>query len=148
MYSSLNDKDDYSTFKNSVIDNYRNLILVKTKKDRKYAVYFNERLFTSKGKPNLEIIDMMGFIFSFETYKFYMPNERLICFTQSPPNPYLFKLSDYSIYIKNNFKSCRHCFGRSNKVFKIDNLFVELNGGEKEYDIDILEVYHAEIPNK
>ena len=148
IYTSARDKDDYSTFKNAVMDKYRLLILVKTTKGRKFALYFNEKLFSSKDKINQEIIDMMGFVFSFEKYKFYVPTERLICFTRSPPAPYLFKLSDYSIYIKNNFKNCKHHFGDSNKVFSIKNISEELNEGEREYDIDILEVYRAEIPNK
>ena len=148
VYTSIKEKDDYSTFKNAVIDKYRLLILVKTTKGRKFALYFNEKIFSSKDKINQEIIDMMGFIFSFEKYRFYVPTERLICFTRSPPNPYLFKLSDYSIYIKNNFKSCKHHFGDSNKVFNIKNISEELNEGEKEYDIDIVEVYRAEIPYK
>ena len=148
VYSSLQDKDDYSTFKNAVIDKYRHLILVKTNKNKKFAIYFNEKLFSSKGKPCQEIIDMMGFIFTFDRYEFFEPNERLICFTQSPPMPYLFKLSDYTIYIKNNFLSCKHHFGQTNKVFNIRNLYDELNGGDKEYCIEVLEVYRAEIPNK
>ena len=148
VYNSLKDKDDYTTFKNAVVDNYRHIILIKTTKDRRFAIYFNEKLFSAKGIPNHEIIDMMGFIFSFDKYVFYMPRERMVCFTQSPPMPYLFKLSDYSIYIKNNFKSCKHHLGQINKIFNIQNLHNELNGGESEYDIALLEVYRAEIPNK
>ena len=148
VYSSLRDKDDYITFKNAVIDKYRHLILVKTTKGRRFAIYFNEKLFSLTGKQNLDKIDMMGFIFSFDKYMFYEPKERMICFTQSPSNIYLFRLSDYSIYIKNNFKSTIHHFGQSCKIFNIKNLYDELNGGEEEYNIDILEVYHTEIPNK
>jgi hypothetical protein len=148
IYTSLKDADDYTTFKNAVIDNFRHLILIKTTKDKRFAIYFNEKLFSSNGIQNHEIVDMMGFIFSFDKYLFYEPQERMVCFTQSPPKPYLFKLSDYSIYIKNNFKSCKHYLGQINKIFNIQNLFIELNGGEKEYDIAILEVYRAEIPNK
>jgi hypothetical protein len=66
VYTSNKDKDDYDTFKNAVIDNYRHLILVKTSQERRFAIYFNEMLFSSKGKVNQEIIDMMGFLFSFD----------------------------------------------------------------------------------
>lgn len=104
IYTSAKEKDDYSSFKNAVMDKYRLLILVKTSEGRKFAFYFNEKIFSSKDKINQEIIDMMGFVFSFEKYKFYVPTERLICFTRSPPVPYSFKLSDYSINIKNNLK--------------------------------------------
>jgi hypothetical protein len=148
VYTSNKDKDDYDTFKNAVIDNYGHLILVKTTQARRFAIYFKEQLFSSKGKVNQEIIDMMGFLFSFDKYIFYEPNERLLCFTQSPKMPYLFKLSDYSLYIKNNFKNCKHHLGQSTRIFNIQNLCGELNGGEKEYFIDVLEIFRAEIPNK
>ena len=148
VYTSVKDRDDYHTFKYSVINNYRHLILIKTKKEKRFGIYFTEQLFCSKGKLNQEIIDMMGFIFSFDKCKFYEPNERLICFTQSPQIPYLFKLSDFSICIKNNFLSCKHHLGQTNRVFNIKNLYDELNGGEKEYNISVLEVYRVEIPNK
>ena len=148
IYTSINDSDDYNTFKNAVIDNYRHLILIKTTKNIRFAVYFNEKLFSSNGIQNHEIVDMMGFIFSFDKYIFYEPQERNVCFTQSPDSPFLFKLSDTSIYIKNGFKSCKHHLGLRNKIFNIQNLFIELNGGEKDYDIAVLEVYRAEIPNK
>ena len=148
VYTSNKDKDDYDTFKNAVIDNYRHLILVKTTKERRFAIYFNEQLFSSKGNVNQEIIDMMGFLFSFDKYIFYEPSERLNCFTQSPKKPYLFQLSDYSLYIKNNFKKCEHHFGQSSRIFNIQNLCGELNGGEKKYFIDVLEIFRAEIPNK
>ena len=143
IYTSIRDKDDYFIFKNAVIDKYRNLILVKTKKNKRFALYFHDKLFSSEDALNLEIVDMKGFIFSFEKFQFYEPRERLICFTQSPPIPYLFKLSDYSIYIKNNFKSSKHHLGQINKVFNIKNLYNELNDGEKEYDIDFLEVFNV-----
>ena len=148
VYTSIKDKDDYHTFKYSLINNYRHLILIKTTKEKRFGIYFTEQLFCSKSKQNQEIIDMMGFIFSFEKCKFYEPNERLICFTQSPQLPYLFKLSDFSICIKNNFLSCKHHLGQTNRVFNIKNLYDELNGGEKEYSISVLEVYRVEIPNK
>jgi len=147
VYTSNKDKDDYDTFKNAVIDNYRHLILVKTTKERRFAIYFNEQLFSSKGEDNQEIIDMMGFMFSLDKYIFYEPNERL-CFIQSPKLPYLFKLGDNSLYIKNNFRNCKHYLGQSSRKSNIQNLCGELNGGEKEYFIDVLEVYRAEIPNK
>ena len=146
VYSSLKDKDDYITFKNAVLDKYRHLILVQTTKGRRFAIYFNEKLFSLTGSQNLDKIDMMGFIFSFDKYIFYEPKERTICFTQSPSSIYLFRLSDYSIYIKNNYKCTLHHFGQSCKAFNIQNLSDEINGGEEEYYIDILEVYHAEIP--
>ena len=148
VYTSLKDKDDYTTFKNAVIDKYRHIILIKTIKDKRFAIYFNEKLFTSKGRPNQEITDMMGFIFSFEKYTFFQPIERLYCFTQTPTMPYMFKLSDFSIFIKNNFKKVRHTLGQMNRVFNIKDMSNELNGGEKDYEIDVLEVYRAEIPNK
>ena len=147
VYTSNKDKDDYDTFKNAVIDNYRHLILVKTTKERRFAIYFNEQLFSSKGEVNQEIIDMMGFLFSLDKYIFYEPSERL-CFIQSPKMPYLFKLSDNSLYIKNNFKNCKHYLGQSSRKSNIQNLCGEFNGGEKEYFIDVLEIYRAEIPNK
>ena len=62
--------------------------------------------------------------------------------------PYMFKLSDFSIFIKNNFKKVRHTLGQMNRVFNIKDMSNELNGGEKDYEIDVLEVYRAEIPNK
>ena len=148
VYNSIKDKDDYSTFKNSIIDYNRHLILVKTTHEKRFGIYFYEKLFSSKGRSNQEIIDMRGFIFSFDKYSFYEPAEGLICFTQSPQLPYLFKLSDYSIYIKNNFMSCTHHLSQTSRVFNIKNLYNELNGGEKEYNIDVLEIYRAEIQNK
>ena len=33
-------------------------------------------------------------------------------------------------------------------VFKINNLFTELNGGEKEFKISLLEIYRAVVPDK
>ena len=123
-------------------------IIIKTTKNIRFAIFFNEKLFSSNGIQNHEIVDMMGFIFSFDKYIFYEPQERNVCFTQSPDSPFLFKLSDTSIYIKNGFKSCKHHLGLRNKIFNIQNLFIELNGGEKDYDIAVLEVYRAEIPNK
>ena len=146
VYSSQKDKDDYDSFKNSVIDNFRHLILIKTQKNKKFGIYFNEKLFSSKGKQNQETIDMMGFIYSFQNKKFFCPKERIVCFTQSPQMPYLFKLSDHSIYIKNNFLNEKHYLMQSSKVFWVDNLFQELNDGENEFNISLLEIYRAEIP--
>jgi len=148
VYTSNKDKDNYDTFKNAVIDNYRHLILVKTTKERRFAIYFNEPLFSSKGKINQEIIDMKGFLFSFDKYTFFKPSEKLVCFAQSPQMPYLFKLSDYSLYIRNSFKSCKHHIGQSSRIFNIQNLCEELNGGDKEYFISVLEIFRVEIPNK
>ena len=146
VYTSQKFKDDYDSFKSAVMDNYRHLILVKTEKNIRFAIYLNEKLFSSKGKQGQEIIDMMSFIYSFEKKTFFVPNERIVCFTQSPFKPYLFKLSDYSIYIKNNYKNEKHYLLKASKVFKINNLYLELNKGEPDFNISILEVYRVEIP--
>ena len=61
VYSSLRDKDDYITFKNAVIDKYRHLILVKTTKGRRFAIYFNENLFHRNQVYNL--INLVGLQF-------------------------------------------------------------------------------------
>ena len=145
VYSSQDSNDDYDTFKSAVIDNYRNLILIKTEKNVRFAIYLNEKLFSSNDKQGQDIIDMMAFIYSFEKKTFFVPSERMVCFTQSPPKPFLFKLSENSIYIKNNFRSEKHYLSEKNKVFKIDNLFKELNNGGKEFNIAVLEVYRVEI---
>ena len=63
VYTSQKCKDDYDTFKNAVIDNYRHLILIKTDKNIRFAFYLTEKLFSSKGKQNQDIIDMMSYIF-------------------------------------------------------------------------------------
>ena len=102
-------------------------------------------MFSSNDKQGQDIIDMMAFIYSFEKKTFFVPSERMVCFTQSPPKPFLFKLSENSIYIKNNFRSEKHYLSEKNKVFKIDNLFKELNNGGKEFNIAVLEVYRVEI---
>ena len=147
VYSSQEDSDDYDTFRKAVIDNIRQLILIKTEKDRRIAIYLNEKLFVSKGKQDQEIIDMKSFIFSFEKKTFFVPNEKIPCFIQSPSNPYLFKLADNSIYIKNNFKNEKHYLMQNSNIFKINNLFLDLNGGDKEFNIATLEVYKVEIQN-
>ena len=147
VYTSQKCKDDYDTFKNAVIDNYRHLILIKTDKNIRFAFYLTEKLFSSKGKQNQDIIDMMSFIYSFEKKTFFVPNERILCFTQSPFKPYLFKLADHSIYIKNNYKNEKHYLLKRSNVFKINNLYSELNKGEQAFNISILEVYRAEIPD-
>ena len=36
---------------------------------------------------------------------FFVPNDKVNCFIQNPSKPYLFRLSDHSFYIKNNFKT-------------------------------------------
>ena len=147
VYTSQKCKDDYDTFKNAVIDNYRHLILIKTDKNIRFAFYLTEKLFSSKGKQNQDIIDMMSFIYSFEKKTFFVPNERILCFTQSPFKPYLFKLADHSIYIKNYYKTEKHYLLKGSNVFKINNLYSELNKGEQAFNISILEVYRAEIPD-
>ena len=90
---------------------------------------------------------MMSFIYSFEKKTFFVPNEKIVCFTQSPLKPYLFKLADNSIYIKNNFKSEKHFLLKGCNAFKINNLYNELNKGEQSFNISLLEVYRAEIPD-
>ncbi len=147
VYSSQKYKDDYDTFKNAVIDNNRHLILIKTDKNIRFAFYLNEKLFSSKGKQGQDVIDMMSFIYSFEKKTFFVPNERIVCFTQSPFKPYLFKLADHSIYIKNYYKTEKHYLLKGSNVFKINNLYSELNKGEQAFNISILEVYRAEIPD-
>ena len=147
VYTSQKNKDDYDTFKNALIDNHRHLILIKTDKNIRFAFYFNEKLFVSKGKQGLDIIDKMSFIYSFEKKTFFVPNEKIVCFTQSPLKPYLFKLADNSIYIKNNFKSEKHFLLKGCNAFKINNLYNELNKGEQSFNISLLEVYRAEIPD-
>ena len=92
-----------------------------------------------------ETTDLMSFIYSFDKKIFFIPKERIVCFTQSPSMPYLFKLSDHSIYIKNNFLSERHYLMEKSRVYGINNLFQELNGGEKEFSISLIEIYRAEI---
>jgi len=82
VYTSQKNKDDYDTFKNALIDNHRHLILIKTDKNIRFAFYFNEKLFVSKGKQGLDIIDKMSFIYSFEKKTFFVPNEKIVCFTQ------------------------------------------------------------------
>ena len=90
----------------------------------------------------------MSFIYSLEKKTFFVPNEKVNCFIQNPSKPYLFRLSDHSFYIKNNFKTEKHYLMQTCKVFKINNLFLELNGGEKEFKISLLEIYRAEVPEK
>ena len=145
VYTSKKQKDNYDNFKNAVIDKYSNLILIKTEKNKKFAIYFNEKLFSSKNKQEQETVDLLSFVFSFEKKIFFIPKERIICFTQNPSMPYLFKLSDHSIYIKNDFLSEKHYLMEKSKVFGINNLFQELNGGEKEFNISVLEVFRSEI---
>ena len=79
---------------------------------------------------------------------FFIPKERIICFIQNPSLPYLFKLSDNSIYIKNNFLSEKHYLMEKSQVFGINNLLKELNGGEKEFNISLIEIYRAEIADQ
>ena len=145
VYTSKKDKDNYEAFKKAVIDKYRHLILFKTTKNKKFGIYFNEKLFSSKSKMDQETTDLMSFIYSFDKKIFFIPKERIVCFTQSPSMPYLFKLSDHSIYIKNNFLSERHYLMEKSRVYGINNLFQELNGGEKEFSISLIEIYRAEI---
>ena len=148
IYTSKKDKDKYEEFKKAVLDKFRLLILIKTKKNKKFAIYFNEKLFSSKGKQEQETVDIMSFIYSFESKKFFYPKERNFCFTQSPSEPYLFKLSDHSIYLRDNFMSEKHYLTKISKVYSINNLFEELNGGDKEFYLSVLEIYNAENSEK
>ena len=144
IYTSKRDKDKYDEFKKAVLDKYRLLILLKTKKNKKIAIYFNEKLFSSKGNQGQETVDRMSFIYSFETKKFFIPKERNYCLTQNPSEPYLLKLSDHSIYLKNNFMSEKHYLLEKSKIYNIDNIFEELNGGDKEFYLDQVEIYETE----
>ena len=143
IYSSKKDKDNYDSFRNAVLDEFMNLILIKTDKNKRFALYFNEKLFSSKTEQNLETVDLISFIYSFDKKNFFCPKERISCFTQNPSKPYLFKLSDHSIIIKNNFLKEKHYLMEKSKIYGIDNLFQELNGGEKEFNISVIEIYKA-----
>ena len=144
IYTSEKNKDDYDSFKKAVLDKFRLLVLIKTKTNKRFAVYFNEKLFSSKGEQNHSTVDIMSFIYSFEKKKFFQPKERIYCFTQSPMLPYLIKLFDHSIYIKNNFLSEKHYLTEKNKIYGVGNIYDELNGGEKEFYVSVLEIYCAE----
>ena len=145
VYTSKKNKDNYDTFRNLVKDKYQLLILIKTNKNRRIGLYFNEKLFSSKGQENQATIDMTSFIYSFDKNKFYCPKERIACFIQSPTIPYLFKLTDHSIIIKNNFMKEIHYLTKTTMIFNIKDLSQELNGGENEFFISVLEVYEAKI---
>ena len=145
VYTSRKNKDNYDTFRNLVKDKYQLLILIKTNKNRRIGLYFNEKLFSSKGQENQATIDMTSFIYSFDKNKFYCPKERIACFIQSPTIPYLFKLTDHSIIIKNNFMKEIHYLTKTTMIFNIKDLSQELNGGENEFFISVLEVYEAKI---
>ena len=137
IYKATRDGDKAQTF-HALCDDYKNtVVIIKTEKGRRFGGYTNEKW---EGE-DINKIDNRAFLFSIDKHKVYnvKRNEEAIgCYKLNGPD-----FCGWQIVIQDNFLSKKQCYtGEKEMNFKTEEDY-ELNGGEKYFGIEELEVFQV-----
>ena len=137
IYKATRDGDKAETF-HAMCDNYNNTVtIIKTLKGRKFGGYTYEKW---EGE-DINKVDNRAFLFSIDKKKVYnvKRNEEAIgCYKLNGPD-----FCGWQIVIQDNFLTKKQCYtGEKEMNFKTEEDY-ELNGGEKYFGIQELEVFQV-----
>jgi len=137
IYKATRDGDKSEIF-HTMCDSYQNtVVLIKTSKGRIFGGFTHEKW---EGE-DINKIDNRAFLFSVDRQKVYtvQKNEEAIgCYKINGPD-----FCGWQIVVHDNFLSNKQCYtGEKGVNFNTDEDY-ELNGGEKYFGIDELEVFQV-----
>ena len=137
IYKATRDGDKSEIF-HTMCDSYQNtVVLIKTSKGRIFGGFTHEKW---EG-DDINKIDNRAFVFSVDRQKVYtvQKNEEAIgCYKLNGPD-----FCGWQIVVHDNFFSNKQCYtGEKGVNFNTDEDY-ELNGGEKYFGIDELEVFQV-----
>ena len=137
IYKATRDGDKSEIF-HTMCDSYQNtVVLIKTSKGRIFGGFTHEKW---EGE-DINKIDNRAFLFSVDRQKVYtvQKNEEAIgCYKLNGPD-----FCGWQIVVHDNFLSNKQCYtGEKGVNFNTEEDY-ELNGGEKYFGIDELEVFHV-----
>ena len=137
IYKATRDGDKAENFHKNC-DSYDNtIVLIKTLNGRRFGGFTHEKW---EGE-DINKIDNRAFLFSIDKQKVYniMKNEEAIgCYKLNGPD-----FCGWQIVVQDNFLSNKQCYtGEKEMNYKIDEDY-ELNGGEKYFGIQELEVFQV-----
>ena len=135
IYKATRDGDKAETF-HTMCDSYNHtLVLIKTIKGRKFGGYAYEKW---EGE-DISKVDNRAFLFSIDNKKVYNVNkneEAIGCYKLNGPD-----FCGWQIVIQDNFLTNKQCYtGEKEMNFKTSEDY-ELNGGEKYFGVEELEVF-------
>ena len=135
IYKATRDGDKAETF-HTMCDSYNHtLVLIKTIKGRKFGGYAYEKW---EGE-DISKVDNRAFLFSIDNKKVYNVNkneEAIGCYKLNGPD-----FCGWQIVIQDNFLTNKQCYtGEKEMNFKTTEDY-ELNGGEKYFGVEELEVF-------
>ena len=137
IYKATRDGDKSEIF-HTMCDSYQNtVVLIKTSKGRIFGGFTHEKW---EGE-DINKIDNRAFLFSVDRQKVYtvQKNEEAIgCYKLNGPD-----FCGWQIVVHDNFLSNKQCYtGEKEMNFRTEEDY-ELNGGEKYFGIDELEVFQV-----
>ena len=137
IYKATRDGDKAETF-HTICDSYNHtVVLIKTLKGRRFGGYTYEKW---EGE-DINKVDNRAFLFSIDKQKVYnvIRNEEAIgCYKLNGPD-----FCGWQIVIQDNFLTNKQCYtGEKEMNFRTDEDY-ELNGGEKYFGVQELEVFQV-----
>ena len=137
IYKATRDGDKAQTF-HTMCDSYNHtVVLIKTLKGRRFGGYTYEKW---EGE-DVNKVDNRSFLFSIDKQKVYnvIRNEEAIgCYKLNGPD-----FCGWQIVIQDNFLTNKQCYtGEKETNFRTDEDY-ELNGGEKYFGVQELEVFQV-----
>ena len=137
IYKATRDGDKAQTF-HTMCDSYNHtVVLIKTLKGRRFGGYTYEKW---EGE-DVNKVDNRAFLFSIDKQKVYnvIRNEEAIgCYKLNGPD-----FCGWQIVIQDNFLTNKQCYtGEKEMNFRTDEDY-ELNGGEKYFGVQELEVFQV-----
>lgn len=131
--------DNIESLKKNIIDKNKIIILIKTKNNNKFGIYFTEPLFTENSKKSL-CFEKKCSLFSFDTEKVYHNlNDNFSRFIQTSKN-HIVELFNRGIIAIDNFLT-NELILKECESFGIKNIKKEfMLKGKYDY-IDVIEVY-------
>ena len=137
IYKATRDGDKAETF-HKMCDSYNHtVILIKTIKGRRFGGYAYEKW---EGE-DVSKVDNRAFLFSIDRQKAYtvIKNEEAIgCYKLNGPD-----FCGWQIVVQDNFLSNKQCYtGEKEMNYRTEEDY-ELNGGEKYFGVQELEVFHV-----
>ena len=137
IYKATRDGDKAESF-HQMCDSYNNtVVLIKTLKGRRFGGFTHE---TWDGEDQNKV-DKRAFLFSIDKQKVYnvIKNEEAIgCYKLNGPD-----FCGWQIVIQDNFLSNKQCYtGEKEMNYRTDEDY-ELNGGEKYFGVQELEVFQV-----
>jgi regulator of replication initiation timing len=137
IYKATRDGDKAQTF-HTMCDSYNHtVVLIKTLKGRRFGGYTYEKW---EGE-DVNKVDNRAFLFSIDKQKVYnviRNDEAIGCYKLNGPD-----FCGWQIVIQDNFLTNKQCYtGEKEMNFRTDEDY-ELNGGEKYFGVQELEVFQV-----